>query len=74
MGKYLIRRLLIAIPRLSGVGRFALLADLRRCLGFSTTTSSAGLSSRSAMKLGWRKIPSEVNSVKAISATSSGLM
>src|SRR3546814_4690932 len=34
--------------------------------GRSITTSFAGLSSRSAMKLGWRRMPSVVNPVKAI--------
>ena len=33
-------------------------SDGFRCLGVSRTTSLAGLSSRSAMKLGWRRIPS----------------
>ena len=67
--------LLILMPKLSAVGRSAFFSDLRQMLGhFAHHLADAGLSSRSAMKLGWRRMPSSVNSVKAISATSSGLI
>ena len=46
----------------------------RASAAFPAPPPSAGLSSRSAMKLGWRRMPSEVNSVKATSPTSLGLI
>ena len=59
--------LLILMPKPSAYRGVALaffhLATLDSFSGFSSTTSLAGLSSRSAMKLGWRRMPSEVNSV-----------
>src|ERR1700730_2436481 len=42
-------------------------------MGRSRTTSAAFLSSLSPWKDGWRKVPSCVHSVKAISATNCGL-
>src|SRR5207237_1951306 len=43
------------------------------CTGRSRTTSAAFLSSLNPWKDGWRKVPSCVHSVKAISATNCGL-
>src|ERR1700682_128756 len=56
-------------------GSLTALADVVpvSCTGRSRTTSAAFLSSLNPWKDGWRKVPSWVHSVKAISATNCGL-